>query len=93
MTIREHFKRRSQWIFVLAMAGLLASLVPTFRPWWLDWVAHAWWAFWMLAVAAVIVVGERMTRCPRCGSKTDQNAEKCAGCGVSFEEPMPYDHT
>jgi uncharacterized membrane protein YvbJ len=40
-------------------------------------------------VAVVIVVGERMTRCPRCGSKNSPGAEQCAGCGVSFGEPMP----
>jgi hypothetical protein len=89
MTIREHLGRRERIMFVLAMSALLCSLVPCFFPWWLDLTAHAWCAFWMLAVLAVIVVGERMTRCPRCGAKIPQNAEQCAGCAVSFEEPMP----
>jgi hypothetical protein len=75
-------------MFVLAMAALLSSLVPSFSPWWPDLVAHAWWALSMVAVITLIVVGERMTRCPRYGSKTSPDAWKCTNCGVSFEEPM-----
>lgn len=87
MTIREHLKRRSRWMLALAMAALLCSLVPSFCPWWPDLVAHAWWAFWMVAVA--IVVGAGMVRCPRCGSKSSPDADNCARCGVSLDEPMP----
>jgi hypothetical protein len=89
MTIREHLRRRERVMFALAMSALLGSLVPCFFPWWPDLVAHVWWALWMVTVAVVIVVGERMTRCPRCGSKNSPGAEQCAGCGVSFGEPMP----
>jgi phosphatidylglycerophosphate synthase len=88
VTIRQYIQRRTRWIFALAMTGLLSSLVPAFCPWWLDWVARAWWAFWMLAVVAVIVVGARTIRCPRCGSTGDPDADHCAGCGVSLDEPM-----
>jgi hypothetical protein len=76
-------------MFVLAMSVLLCSLVPVFFPWWPDLVTHAWGTFWMLALVPVIVIGERMTRCPRCGSKNSQDADSCAGCGVSFDEQMP----
>jgi hypothetical protein len=88
MTIREHLRRRSRVMFALAMAALLSSLVPCFIPWWPDLAAHAWWAFWMMALAAFVVVGARM-RCPRCGSKINPDAGNCAGCGIDFGEQMP----
>jgi hypothetical protein len=88
MTIREHLGRRSQLMFNLTMSAFVASLFGFLQRWPLR-VAIAWWALSLAALVAFIVVGSRMARCPRCGSKFNPDADQCAGCGIDFGDPMP----
>jgi len=71
----------------LTMSAFLAGLFGLLQRWPLM-VAIAWWALSLVALVTFIVIGARMARCPRCGSKISPNADQCAGCGVSFDEPM-----
>jgi len=88
MTIREHLGRRSQLMFNLTISAFAASLFGFLQRWPLR-VAVAWWAISLIALVAFILLGARMARCPRCGSKFNPDAEQCAGCGVDFGDPMP----
>ena len=88
MTIREQLGRRSRVMFNLTISAFVASLFGFLQKWPLT-VAIAWWALSLVALVTFIVVGARMPRCPRCGTKISSNADQCAGCGIDFEEPMP----
>jgi hypothetical protein len=87
MTIREHLGRRSRVMFNLTIAAAVASFLGFVQRWPLT-VAVAWWTGSVVALIALIVVGARMARCPRCGSNFSPDADQCAGCGVNFGEPM-----
>jgi hypothetical protein len=88
MTIREHLRRRSRVMFNLTMSAFVASLFGLLQKWPLT-VVISWWALSLVALVTFIVIGARMARCPRCGSKISPDAEQCAGCGINFGDPMP----
>jgi hypothetical protein len=88
MTIREHLGRRSQLMFNLTLSAFAASLLGFLQRWPLR-VAIAWWALSLVALVAFIVAAGRMARCPRCSFKFNPEADRCAGCGVNFGDPMP----